>query len=98
MAAQGSRLPGYVIREFEDYLICGRLEHGSLRVLCESCRHVNVVAFSCKRRRFCLGIVGLLEATRVYVTRSHDCDSNNSQVFRRVNAPSKADLEAVCSG
>jgi hypothetical protein len=32
----------------------------------------------------------------VYFTRRHDCDSgNSSQVFRRVNAPSKADLEAV---
>jgi hypothetical protein len=37
----------------------------------------------------------LLVATRVYVTRSHDGDSTNIQVFRRVNAPSKADLEVV---
>jgi hypothetical protein len=28
MAEQGSPLPGYVAREFEDYLKCGRLEHG----------------------------------------------------------------------
>lgn len=25
---QGRELPGYVQREFEDYLKCGRLEHG----------------------------------------------------------------------
>ena len=34
LAAQGSALPGYVEREFEGYLKCGRLEHGFLRVRC----------------------------------------------------------------
>jgi hypothetical protein len=28
MAEQGRELPGYVQREFDDYLKCGRLEHG----------------------------------------------------------------------
>jgi hypothetical protein len=28
LAAEGRELPGYVEREFEDYLKCGRLEHG----------------------------------------------------------------------
>jgi hypothetical protein len=28
MSAQGRTLPAYVQREFEDYLRCGRLEHG----------------------------------------------------------------------
>ena len=32
MVAQGKPLPAYVEREFEDYLKCGRLEHGFLRV------------------------------------------------------------------
>ena len=27
LVAQGRELPGYVQREFEDYLKCGRLEH-----------------------------------------------------------------------
>lgn len=53
MAEQGSPLPGYVAREFEDYLTCDRLEHGFLRVRCESCHHEKLVAFSCKRRGFC---------------------------------------------
>lgn len=53
MAVQGSPPPGYVTREFEDYLKCGRLEHGFLRVRCESCHHEKLVAFSCKRRGFC---------------------------------------------
>ena len=45
---QGRTLPGYVVKEFEDYLKCGRLEHGFLRVRCESCHHEKLVAFSCK--------------------------------------------------
>jgi len=52
-AEQGSGLPGYVQRESEDYLKCGRLEHGFLRVRCESCHAEHLVAFSCKRRGFC---------------------------------------------
>ena len=36
LAAEGTALPGYVEREFEDYLKCGRLEHGFLRVCCDS--------------------------------------------------------------
>ncbi len=53
MAEQGRELPGYVQREFEGYLKCGRLEHGFLRVRCESCHAEHLVAFSCKRRGFC---------------------------------------------
>lgn len=44
---------GYVQREFEEFLQCGRLEHGFLRVRCESCHAEHLVAFSCKRRGFC---------------------------------------------
>jgi len=39
-------LRGYVQREFEDYLKCGRLEHGFLRVRCDSCHFEHLVAFS----------------------------------------------------
>ena len=53
MVAQGTPLPNQVQREFEDYLKCGRLEHGFLRVRCESCHGEHLVAFSCKRRGFC---------------------------------------------
>lgn len=53
LAEQGREVPGYVQREFEDYLKCGRLEHGFLRVRCESCHAEHLVAFSCKRRGFC---------------------------------------------
>lgn len=53
MAEQGRELPSYVQREFEEFLKCGRLEHGFLRVRCSSCHAEHLVAFSCKRRGFC---------------------------------------------
>lgn len=53
MAGEGRPLPGYVQREFEGYLQCGRLEHGFLRVRCDTCHAEHLVAFSCRRRGFC---------------------------------------------
>ena len=53
MAQQDTGLPMYVRSEFEEYLKCGRLEHGFLRVRCEDCHNEFLVAFSCKRRGFC---------------------------------------------
>lgn len=50
---QRQPLPHYIQQEFDDYLKCGRLEHGFLRVRCEECHHERLVAFSCKRRGFC---------------------------------------------
>lgn len=58
MAAQGATLPKYVQREFDDYLKCGRLEHGFLRVRCDTCHAEHLVAFSCKRRGFCPSLRG----------------------------------------
>lgn len=53
LAEQGGQVPAYGRREFEDYLKCGRLEHGFLRMGCDSCHAEQLVAFSCKRRGFC---------------------------------------------
>ena len=53
LAARERTLPSHVQREFEDYLKCGRLEHGFLRVCCADCHAERLVAFSCKRRGFC---------------------------------------------
>jgi hypothetical protein len=53
LAEQGRFLPKYVGREFDDFLRCGRLENGFLRVVCGDCKHEKLVAFSCKRRGFC---------------------------------------------
>ena len=53
LAQQGKFLPDHVYREFEAYLKCGRLEHGFLRVRCDTCHFERLVAFSCKKRGFC---------------------------------------------
>jgi Putative transposase/Transposase zinc-binding domain len=53
LAEQDRALPKYVQSEFEEYLQCGILAHGFLRVRCECCHHERHVAFSCKRRGFC---------------------------------------------
>jgi hypothetical protein len=52
LAEQGKYLPKYVDREFDEFLRCGRLEYGFLRVVCGDCKHEKLVAFSCKRRGF----------------------------------------------
>lgn len=49
----GGYLPNFVRQAFQDYLKCGLLQHGFLRVKCDGCRHEHLVAFSCKRRGFC---------------------------------------------
>ena len=46
-------LPAYVEREFYDYLRCGILAHGFLRLGCDTCQKELLVPFSCKRRGFC---------------------------------------------
>jgi len=50
-ASEGRVLPDYVRQEFEEYLKCGRLEHGFLRVQCETCHAEHLVAFSCTNSR-----------------------------------------------
>ena len=46
-------LPNYVVRAFHEFLRCGLLEFGFLRVHCEACRKDRLVAFSCKKRGPC---------------------------------------------
>ena len=41
-----SSLPRFVLTEFQDYLRCGRLEYGFVRVKCNGCRHEHLVAGS----------------------------------------------------
>lgn len=43
---RGRFLPRFVFQEFHDYLKCGRLLHGFVRVKCNSCRNELLVAFS----------------------------------------------------
>jgi hypothetical protein len=42
----------------EEYLRCGRLEHGCLRIACDECGFERLVAWSCKRRGFCPSCLG----------------------------------------
>ncbi len=46
-------IPCFVKKEFDEFLKCGVLAHGFLRVQCTSCNHEKLVAFSCKKRGFC---------------------------------------------
>jgi hypothetical protein len=54
---QDRALPRFVLREFGDYLHCGRLEHGFVRLECTGCRNELLIAFSRKRRGCRLGEV-----------------------------------------
>ncbi len=40
---QGKSLPHHVEKEFEEFLRCGRLEHGFLRVVCDDCKLEKLV-------------------------------------------------------
>jgi hypothetical protein len=51
-------LPAYVEREFYDYLQCGILAHGFLRLGCDTCHKELLLPFSCKRRGFCPSCAG----------------------------------------
>jgi len=53
LASHDKYLPAYVKKEFDEYLKCGRLEYGFLRLRCETCHDEKLVAFSCKKRGFC---------------------------------------------
>ena len=46
-------LPPFVKKEFDEFLKCGLLSHGFLRLQCQSCKQEKLLAFSCKRRGFC---------------------------------------------
>ena len=46
-------LPSFVERELREFLRCGVLAHGFLRVHCHTCGKDELVAFSCKGRGFC---------------------------------------------
>ena len=69
LSRQGKSLPRHVEKEFEEFLKCGRLEHGFLRVVCDDCKHEKLLAFSCKKRGFCpsCGARGMPESAKLLV-------------------------------
>jgi Transposase zinc-binding domain len=50
--------PAYVQREFYDYLQCGILAHGFLRLGCDTCQKELLLPFRCKRRECCPSCAG----------------------------------------
>ncbi len=69
MAAKGKPLPLHVQQEFADYLKCGRLGHGFLRVQCTECHHEHLVAFVVDKSRRTLVAVYLVNGQRVILSR-----------------------------
>jgi hypothetical protein len=55
---EATGLPAYVERELYDYLQCGILAHGFLRLGCDTCPKELLLPFSCKRRGFCPSCAG----------------------------------------
>jgi hypothetical protein len=51
-------LPAYVRHEFYDYLPCGILAHGLLRLGCDTCQQELLLPFRCKRRGICPSCAG----------------------------------------
>jgi hypothetical protein len=51
-------LPRFVTRELENFLRCGVLRHGFLRLRCDDCRAEHALPFSCKRRGVCSSCAG----------------------------------------
>ena len=49
----GVGLPRFIEREFRNFLRCGLLVHGFLRVRCDDCAFERLVPLSCKGRAVC---------------------------------------------
>src|SRR6266545_4230993 len=62
--ADGAGLPGFLAREFREFLTCGVLAHGFVRVRCERCAFEQLLPFSCKGRGFCPSCGGRRMAER----------------------------------
>jgi Putative transposase/Transposase zinc-binding domain len=56
--SHGAGLPPFVERELRDFLACGQLAAGFVRLRCEDCRKDLLVPFSCKGRGFCPSCTG----------------------------------------
>jgi hypothetical protein len=52
-ANDGQGLPPFIAKAFKDYVKCGQLAHGFVRVRCDACGQDQLVAFSCKQRGIC---------------------------------------------
>jgi len=53
-----AKLPIHIESEFFEYLKCGILEHGFIKMSCTECQDTLFVPLSCKRRGFCPSCIG----------------------------------------
>ena len=102
LEAQGQNLSRYIQQEFDDFLQCGRLKYGFLRVRCEDCHHERLVAFSCKRRGFCpscgarwMAESAALLVDEVFPDGVYAEDAYGKQRFHRVKAPTYSELNTL---
>jgi len=56
--AEGRPVPTRVAKELRDYLKCGILQYGFVRVFCPGCQYEAPVGYSCKGRGFCPSCFG----------------------------------------
>src|ERR671924_552803 len=77
---EATGLPAYVRREFYDYLQCGILAHGFLRLGCDTCPKELLLPFSYKRRGFCPSCA----ARRMAQTAAHVFCSAEAELVERV--------------
>jgi hypothetical protein len=78
-------LPRFVVREVEEYLRCGILEYGFLRVECEACGFARLVAFSCKLARVC----AMVPPPRFHMVRFHGVLAPNAALRKEVVASAR---------
>jgi hypothetical protein len=69
--AQGRHLPKHVTREFDEYVKCGILAHGFVRLKCEDCKAERLIAFSCRGRGFCPSCLGKRQAIATEFLMEH---------------------------
>ncbi|MGK0230667.1 MAG: hypothetical protein ACI9US_003342 [Gammaproteobacteria bacterium] len=72
----GRFLPRHATREFEDYLACGRLENGFLRVRCESCSQEHL-ASACDQLLYPKVFAG---DSRSFANLGHCCHGSGNQL------------------
>jgi hypothetical protein len=82
-------VPGFVEREFREFLDCGVLARGFIRLRCGSCGLDRLVPFSCKNRGFCNSCGG----RRMADTAAHLVD----RVIPRVPVRQWGALASSCS-
>ena len=61
---EGQYLPMHVEKELRDFLKCGVLAHGFVRMRCNDCGKSLVVGFSCKGRGFCPSVFSQLQVSQ----------------------------------